>query len=42
MTLTEYKQFDVRRKAYDAKLADKQDEVELLTLENKLKSRTKK
>jgi len=39
LALAEYEQFDTRRKAYDAKLADKQDEAELLALENEIKNR---
>ena len=39
LALTEYKQFDVRRKGYEAKLADRQDEEELKQLETQIKKR---
>ena len=41
LALAEYEQFDTRRKAYDAKLADKLDEAELLELETEIKGRIK-
>ena len=37
LALGEYEKFDDRRKTYDAKLADKQDEEELRQLEDKIK-----
>ena len=40
LALDEYKQFDVRRKAYQAELADKQDEEALKQLETKIKNRS--
>ncbi len=39
LALAEYQQFDNRRKSYDAKLADQQDEAELQELEKALKDR---
>jgi len=41
LALAEYEQFDARRKVYDATLADKQDEAELLALESQIKGREK-
>ena len=42
IALAEYKKFDTRRKAYDAKLADKLDEEEVRELESEIKGRTNK
>lgn len=39
LALTEYKQFDSHRKAYEAKRADQQDEAELKQLESRIKAR---
>ncbi len=39
LALTEYEQFDARRKVYEAQLADKQDEEELKQLETQIKKR---
>jgi len=39
IALVEYEQFDARRKDYEAKLADKQDEEELKQLETQIKER---
>ncbi len=39
LALTQYKQFDTRRKAHQALLADRQDENELRQLENDIKNR---
>ena len=40
LALVEYEQFDARRKAWDAQLADQQDEEELRQLESRIKNRT--
>ena len=40
LALVEYEQFDARRKAWDAQLADQQDEEELRQLESRIKDRT--
>lgn len=40
LALAEYNQYDARRKAYDAQLADKQDEDELRQLESDIKNRS--
>ena len=39
IVLAEYDQFDDRRKAYEAEIADRQDEEELRELESRVKSR---
>ncbi len=39
LALTEYEQFNTRRKAYEAQLADRQDEEELKQLETQIKRR---
>ena len=39
LALTEYEQFNTRRKVYEAKLADNQDEEELKQLETQIKNR---
>ena len=39
LALTEYEQFDARRKVYEAQLADRQDEEELKQLETQIKKR---
>ena len=39
LALVEYEQFDARRKAWDAQLADQQDEEELRQLESRIKKR---
>ena len=39
IALSQYEQFDSRRKAYEAKLADQQDEAELRQLESDVKNR---
>ena len=39
LALTEYEQFNTRRKVYEAKLADIQDEEELKQLETQIKKR---
>lgn len=39
LALVEYEQFDARRKAWDAQLADRQDEEELRQLESRIKNR---
>ena len=39
LALSQYEQFDARRKAYEAQLADKQDEEELRQLESDIKTR---
>ena len=39
IALTEYEQFDARRKVYEAQLADRQDEEELKQLETQIKKR---
>jgi hypothetical protein len=41
IALGEYEQFDARRKAYEAKLADRQDEEELRQLEVAVNNRQK-
>ena len=39
IVLSEYDQFDERRKFYEAEIADRQDEEELRQLESRVKSR---
>ena len=39
LALTQYEQFDTRRKTHQAQLADRQDEEELRQLENDVKNR---
>jgi hypothetical protein len=39
LALTQYEQFDTRRKAHQARLADRRDEEELRRLEEKIKNR---
>lgn len=41
LALTQYEQFDTRRKAHEAQLADRQDEKELRQLEDEIKNRHK-
>ena len=42
IALAEYDQFDDRRKAYEAELADRQDEEELRLLESRVKGRKRR
>jgi len=39
IALGEYEQFDSRQKAYEAELADQQDEKELRQIEDQIKNR---
>jgi len=42
LAIEQYEKFDARRKTYEAKLADKQDEKELRQLEKIVKNRQKR